>query len=116
MNTYDEGKQYEDTAPSTRTHKNRTVLRSEISPARWGHQGKYVSRGVANQVTEVAGTYKVSFTASSRTRLHTDKQQGLRAKQGSSRRAQGTNPSQCQVATSFRGEWRWRGGGGYCQK
>ena len=63
--------------------------------------------GVANRVTQVASTYKFSFTTSSRTHLHSDRQQGPSAKQRGSPHTHGTNPSQCQSATSIH-----RGGGG----
>ena len=58
VNTYAKGKQYEGIAANSRTDQNNTVTVLEISPAGRGHQGQCVCKGVANRVTEVAGTYK----------------------------------------------------------
>ena len=62
VNTYARGKLYEGTAASSGTDQKNNVAVSGRSPAGRGHQGQCVSRGVANRVTEVSGTYKFSLT------------------------------------------------------
>ena len=62
---------------------------------------------VANRVTGVASTHNFSFAASNRTQLHTDRQQGLSAKQRNLPHTQRTNASHYQATTSIHG-----GGGG----